>query len=209
MSRFWRYLGSTIANPYRTYNRLLDDPQKLKHGTGAVLLIGVLYTLTVIGLAIVRADISTPPWVAIPAEHYYFWEMFFALPVFTLGWILAAGLVQLVSKAFRGSGSYEGTLAVLGFAMALPSFVTWIPETIGTVLFVSGVMTQKQWLEITSRPGFWQVFAGVYQFVALAWYLVLIPVAVAAAQKLRWWQSTLVGVFTLAVTGLLMFVFIR
>ncbi|PKO24176.1 MAG: hypothetical protein CVU38_00025 [Chloroflexi bacterium HGW-Chloroflexi-1] len=56
-------------------------------------------------------------------------------------------------------------------------FVTWIPETIGTVLMLTGVMTQAEWLEIIARPGFWQLFTQVYQFVALAWFLLLFPLA--------------------------------
>jgi len=88
-------------------------------------------------------------------------------------------------------------------------FVTWIPETIGTILLLLGVMTQKEWLEMTARPGFWQVFTIAYQLVALGWYLVLLPTAVSAAQRLRWWQAGIVGILTLVVFGLLMFVFIR
>ncbi len=42
---------------------------------------------------------------------------------------------------------------------------------------LTGVMTQAEWLEIIARPGFWQLFTQVYQFVALAWFLLLFPLA--------------------------------
>lgn len=96
MGRFWTYLGGTVIRPRSTFARLLTDPQRLAHGVRVVLFIGILYTLTVAGLAIARAEISAPAWIAIPAEEYYFWEIFFAMPVVILGWILAAGLVQLL-----------------------------------------------------------------------------------------------------------------
>ncbi|MGD2142952.1 MAG: hypothetical protein PVF54_00590 [Anaerolineae bacterium] len=92
MGRFWAYLGGTVIEPRGTFRRLLDDPKRLTYGVDAMGFIGVFYTLTVVGLAIVKAEIVTPPWVAIPAESYYFWEIFFAAPVFLGGWILAAGL---------------------------------------------------------------------------------------------------------------------
>jgi hypothetical protein len=209
MGPFWSYLGGTVVKPSSTFHRLLADPRKLVHGIGVVLLIGILYTLTVIGLALVGAKIMTPAWIAIPADKYYFWEIFFALPVCILGLILAAGLVQLMSKAFKGEGTFEGNFAVLGFALAVPMFLTWVPETVGTILFLLNVMSQKEWLEITANPGFWHVFAAAYQLVAVAWYLVLFPVAVSAAQKLRWWQGAVVGVMTVAIVGLVMFIFIR
>ncbi|MFQ6084550.1 MAG: YIP1 family protein [Candidatus Aminicenantia bacterium] len=209
MPSFWSYMGGTVIKPHSTFSRLLIDPRQLIHGAKALLLIGVLYTLTVIGLAIVRAEIVFPAWIAIPAEDYYFWEIFFALPVYLLGWILAAGLVQLLSKVFKGSGTFEGNLAVLGFAITIPAFVTWIPETIGTILFLLGVMTQKEWMELASRPGFWYFFAVVYQVVALAWYIVLFWIAVAVTQKLHWWQAAIVGTLTIAIIGFVMIIFIR
>ena len=209
MKRFWAYLGGTVIRPRSTFTRLVADPHHLAYGVGAQALIGLLYTLTVIGLAMVKAKIMVPPWVAIPAESYYFWEIFFAAPVFLAGWILAAGIVQLLSKPFGGTGTFEGTLAVLGFAMTVPAFVTWIPETLGTILMLTGVMTQEQWLAIIAQPGFWQVFAQVYQFVALGWYFLLIPLAVAAAQKARWWGAVVIGLLTLGIVGLWIFLFIR
>ena len=209
MRRFWAYLGGTVIRPHSTFTRLLADPHHLAYGVGVTALMGLLYTLTVIGMAIVKMEITTPPWLIIPAENYYFWQIFFAAPVFLAGWILAAGLVQLLSKPFGGAGTFEGTLAVLGFAMTIPCFVTWIPETLGTVLMLTGVMTQEQWLAITARPGFWQIFAQAYLFVALGWYLLLFPIAVAVAQKVRWWGAVVVGAVTLVAVGLWNFVFIR
>jgi len=209
MGQFWSYLGGAVINPRRTFNLLLTDPKLLTYGISAVLLIGVLYTLTIIGLAVVGADISAPAWIAIPAEDYYFWEIFFAMPVYFLAWILATGLAHLMSKAFKGRGTFEGTLAVLGFALTIPSFVTWIPETIGTILFLLGVMSQAEWREIIARPGFGQVFAVAYQFIAVAWYLILFPIAIAATQKLRWWQAAIVGTLTVAIVGLVILIFIR
>ncbi len=114
-----------------------------------------------------------------------------------------------MSKAFKGRGTFDSTFAVLGFALTIPSFITWIPETVGTILFLLGVMTQAEWREIVAQPGFWQVFANVYIFVALVWYLVLIPIAVATSQKVNWWQSTIIGTLTAAIVGLVMFIFIR
>ena len=57
-----------------------------------------------------------------------------SMPVVILGWIMAAGVSQLLSKFLGGSGTFEGILSVLGFAVTIPMFVTWIPETVGTIL---------------------------------------------------------------------------
>lgn len=207
--KFLNYLLGTVIKPNDTFNRLVSDSKKLTQSFGAILLIGVLYTLTVIGLAVVRADISAQAWGSIPADEYYCWEILFAMPVVILGWIMAAGIAQLMSKWFGGSGTFEGALAVLGFAVTIPMFVTWIPETIGTILILSGVMSHTDWIEMTSTPGFWQVFGLAYQLAAVAWYVFLFPVAIVQSQRLRWWRAIIVGVVTLAFFGLAMFTFIR
>jgi len=209
VTTFWRYLQGTVVRPHHTFGRLVADSRSLAHGFKAVLLIGTLYTLTVIGLAAVKAEIMAPAWIPISADEYYFWEIFFAMPVVFLGWIVAAGVAQLLSRPFGGSGTFEGTLAVLAFAVTVPTFVTWVPETAGTTLILAGAMTHGDWVEATSRPGFWQVFGLAYQLVAVAWYVFLFPIAVAQAQRLRWRQSVAVGIPTLAVFGLWMFTFIR
>ena len=209
MHTFWSYLAGAVIRPRRTFDRLLEDPQRLGHGSAAILFIGLLYTLTVIGLAVVRADIAFPAWVAIPRESYYFWEIFFAIPVYLAAWILAAGMIQLLCRPCGGRGTFEETLAVLGFAVTLPSFVTWLPETAGVILILLGVLTQAEWWEIIARPGFWQLFSQVYQFVALAWFLLLFPLAVATIQKVRGWQAAIVGGLTVAVIGLVVLIFIR
>jgi hypothetical protein len=61
----------------------------------------VLYTLTVTGFAATHADISSPAWIAIPRESYYFWEIFFAIPVYLAAWILAAGQFLMPPAAPR------------------------------------------------------------------------------------------------------------
>jgi hypothetical protein len=145
----------------------------------------------------------------IPAEVYYFWQIFFALPVFALGWILAAGVFQLASRWFKGKGTFEDSLAILGFAIALPSFVTWLPETLWTVQFLAGSLSEEAWQAMLAQPGLFQVFQVSYQYVALAWYLALFAVAGVVVQKLRWGQAVIVATLAVAVTGLVMVVFIR
>lgn len=87
--------------------------------------------------------------------------------------------------------------------------VAWIPETIGTGLMLAGVMTQREWIKLSEESTFWHVFATGYPFIALAWYLVLFPIAVTVAQRLSWVEGAVVGSVTLALAGFLMLMVIR
>jgi hypothetical protein len=134
--------------------------------------------------------------------------MFFAMPVFFLDWILAAGLSHLLSKGGRGSGSFEGMFAALGFALSIPFFVTWIPETAMAILLLLG-MKQQEWVDMVSQPGLLQIVFLGSQFITCFWLAVLTVVATAAVHKLRWWRAILIGVPTAIVFLAVGIVFIR
>ncbi|MDP2914895.1 MAG: YIP1 family protein [Candidatus Aminicenantes bacterium] len=208
MKSLWRYLGGTITSPVRTFQTLRSDPKKISKGFKAILLMGVLYTVTVALLTAGGALITAPAVISISSENYYFFEIFFALPVVAAGWILAAGFARLLSRWGRGDGTFEDTLAALGFAMTVPMFVTWIPETVFAVLLLLG-MKQEEFMELLEQPGFLQIFAFSSQIVAVVWMLVLIMIAVGVSQKLKWGRAVLVGFLTTVLFMAVMLIFIR
>ncbi len=210
MKSFWYYFFGTVLFPHRAFRKLADDPASLLKGFKALILIGLLYTLAVIGFAVSGAVPSVPIWLSIPAHNYYFWEIFFAMPSFLLGWIMAAGVVQLLGQVgkTKGAGTFEKSLAALGFAVTLPCFITWVPEAWAVILMAMG-MSQEELVEILSTPGFWQAFALFCQIVAVAWMFILFALAVHAIQKLRWLKTFGITVVAWAVFLLMMIIIIR
>jgi len=208
MKSFRGYFLGTIVRPRSTFRTLLADRKQVSKSFKAVLFIGILYTITVAGLAVSGALISAPAFLNLQPENYYFWEMFFAAPVVFLGWILAAGFGHLLSRWGKGAGTFEGTLAALGFAVTVPQLLTWIPETIFVILLLLG-MKQEAFMERTAQPGFWQTFVIAYQAAAVFWMFILVITAIIASQKMRWWRTLLVGLFTTAVFMAVMIIFIR
>ena len=208
MKSYWGYFLGTIFKPRATFRTLLADPKHVSKSFKAVLFVGILYTITVACFAASGALISAPAFINLQPENYYFWEMFFAAPVVFLGWILAAGFGHLLSRWGKGAGTYEGTLAALGFAVTVPQLATWIPETIFVVFLLFG-MKQEEFMERTAQPGFWQTFVIAYQVIAVLWMLILVITAVIVSQKMRWWRSLLIGLLTTAVFMAGMVIFIR
>ncbi len=206
---FLHYLGGAIVAPRRTFTELADDPHAVRRGFEAVLLIGLLYTLTVAGLAYSKSPTFAPPAIALPHETYYVYETFFALLVLVLAWILAAGVAHLLARPLSGKGTFETTLATLAFAFTLGNVVTWVVETTGTVLDLAGIVSTAEWVRISSEPGFWNVFSQAYLWVAMVWMLVLAVVAVWQAEKVRLWQGVICGLAAFATFMAAMFVFIR
>ncbi|MEW6142528.1 MAG: hypothetical protein AB1597_05135 [Chloroflexota bacterium] len=74
---------------------------------------------------------------------------------------------------------------------------------------LAGFLTQAEFIEILTRPGFLQVLFNVYQFIAMAWFIVLFTIAARISQGLSWRKAIPVAVLAVAVVGVLIVVFIR
>jgi hypothetical protein len=208
-SSTWAYFGRFVRHPRQTWTTLLADPARLRYGLLAVLFVGVGYGLTEAGIALSGGTPSTP-WLAIPASEYFKCEALFSAPVTLLCWILAGGVVHLLSKLFRGDGTFDDTLALLGFAIALPTLVSLIPDAARAVLTSAGVMSRPAWEQAISEPGTpdW-LFLWSYMVAYMIGLLCLFPVAVATAQGLRRLPAVIVGLAGAVVYQGVYFIFIR
>jgi hypothetical protein len=191
---FWAYFPRFVRHPRGTWTRLLADPARRRYGFFAVLLVGVGYAVTVGGIARSGGTPSTP-WLAIPREDYFRWEALFVAPVTLLCWVLAAGVVQLLGRLLRGEGAFEDTLALLGFAVALPTLVALIPDALRAALTTLGLQDRRAWEAAVAQPGTadW-LFLWTYMAAYAAGLLGLFPLAVAAVHRLRRWPAVAVGV---------------
>jgi hypothetical protein len=202
---FWLF----VRHPRQSWAQLLADPARLRHGLLAVLVVGVGYAATVEGIAL-SGGTPSRPWLAIPVVDYFRWEALFIAPVTLLCWILATGVMHLLSKLFHGAGTFEDTLALLGFAVALPTLVSLLPDAVRAVLTSVGVLSRAAWEQAVSEPGTpdW-LFLWSYMSAYLVGLLCLFPLSVATAQRLRRWPAVVVGLVGAVVYQGVYVVFIR
>jgi hypothetical protein len=205
----WTYSWRFVLHPRRTWKQLLAEPARLRCGSLAVLFVGIGYALTVCGIA-ASNGMPSAPWIAIPAADYFKWEAMFIAPVTLLCWVLAAGVMHLLSKAFHGRGTFDDTLALLGFAVALPTLISLIPDAARSALTSVGVLKRAMWEEAVSQVGTgdW-LFLWSYMLAYLVGLLVLFPLSVAAAQQLRRWPAVIVGVTGAVVYQGVYLIFVR
>ena len=209
MTSFWTYFIGTCIKPRMTFILLLSEPRRMALAFGSVLLMGVLYTLTAAGNAAAGAQPLMPPLVAIPSESYYSWEILFMIPVYIAGWILAAGIAQALGKLFGGSGDFEETLSVFGFALNIPWYITWMADSVVALLYLSGSMTQAEWKTLVEKPGLWQIVTYSYPLLSLVWLFVLVATAISVVHGLRRWQTLLTTTVTVIALQIVMLIFIR
>jgi len=208
MASMLSYFGGAFIKPRRTFERLLAEPKKFVKGVRVMILIGILFTLTVTALAVAGALLPAPVFIPLAPQNYYFYEIFFAAPVFFIAWLLAAVLTHLGSLVFGGRGSFKATAAALAFAFAVPAFLMWLPQNVFAGFLLLG-MSQEEFMSYTAVPGPWQTGALVYQGLALLFLIAGAVKAVSVVRKLKGISALLVGLFAAGVFAVIVGIFIR
>jgi hypothetical protein len=205
----WAYFAAFVRHPTRTWAQLLSDPARLRYGFLAVLTVGLGYAVTIAGIAWSGGTPSLP-WLAIPPAEYFKWEVLFVAPVTVLCWVLAGGVMHLLSKPFGGRGTFDDTLASLGFAIALATFISLIPDAIRALLTSLGVINRAAWERAVYEPGTADfVFLWAYMIAYMLALLSLLPVSVVWSQRLQRWPAIVVGIAGAVVYQGVYFIFIR
>jgi hypothetical protein len=203
------YFAAFVRHPAQTSGQLLSDPARLRYGFFAVLTVAFGYAVTIAGIAW-SGGVASPPWLVIPQAEYFKWEVLFVAPVTVLCWVLAGGVVHLLSKPFGGRGSYDDTLALLGFAIAFATFITLIPDAIRALLTSVGVMGRAAWEQAISQPGTPDfVFLWVDIIAYMLALLCVFPVVAAWSQRLQKWPAILIGIVGAVLYQGVYFIFIR
>jgi hypothetical protein len=99
---------------------------------------------------------------------------------------------------------------LLGFAVAVPTLVSLVPDAIRAALTTAGLMNRAAWEQAVSEPGTPDfLFLWAYMIAYVLGLLCLFPVSIATAQRLQRWPAVLVGVLGAFVYQGVYLIFIR
>jgi hypothetical protein len=193
------YLG-TILRPRRTFDALMADSRRLRYGSIAITISAVLYTLVYVFLNLGGgAPSSFTPWLAIPKEVYYHYNLFFLAPSMFLAWILAAGVAQLLSKPFSGKGTFEDTLSVFGFAISIACLPALLHDLTDSFLGAIGVLDLRWYESALNSPTIWRTILLTLYSLYFIMFFVLFPKGTGAAQRIARGPAIFVGVLAFAI----------
>jgi hypothetical protein len=63
------------------------------------------------------------PLLKIDIQKYYFVQSFYEAPLVFAMWLLAAGVIHVLSKSFGGRGNFDTTVTMTGYSLWAPWFV--------------------------------------------------------------------------------------
>jgi hypothetical protein len=210
MSSFGRFYLGTLMHPEKTFTTLLAQPGKLRHAFGAIGIVMTLYTLVYVNLTIGGgAPSAFTPWLAIPKEQYYFYNRFLLAPSLFAGWLLAAGVIHLTSKAVGGVGSFEDTLCLLAFSISIACLASLLHDLPDTFLGAIGVLDLKAYEVKLNSPTIWRAILWILYVTSAILFIWLFWTAVRVSQRVRRLPAFGIGLLGYAVYQVMFVVFNR
>ena len=195
MNSFGKYYFGVITRPRRTFDALMADGRRLRFGLFALTISAILYLFVYIFLTMAGGAPSVfTPFLAIPLDQYYAYNRFFVLPSIFAGWILAAGVAQLLSRPFGGKGTFEDNLSVFGYAIGIAVLASLLHDLPDTFLGAIGVLDLKAYEIALNSPTIWRTILWICYGLSFVLFLVFFPKAVGAAQRIRSGPAIFVGI---------------
>lgn len=207
-SNFLKYYVGTITRPRLTFGDLIVDRKYLSMSFIAVSITAILYTFVYVFL-IFGGGQPFKPWLDIPSETYYRYNVFFCAPSMFLGWILASGVVHSVTRFITKSGSFEQTLAVFGFGLSIASWTTGIHDVLTSFLGAVHVINQHDYELALNSPTIWRTILWILMIAYLMWFMILFSKGVKTVYRLTTTQSVILGILRFFVYQLFFLIFNR
>jgi len=199
-SSFW--LG-TVVSPRRTLKQILQE--NIWFGIGSVLLYDLLYVITAIFLVINHLRPVMSPFLLINEESYYFWQLFFTVPVCLFGWVILGGVAYLLAtKLLKANSLFWNYLNVLGFSFYIPCIITiWLPETLVASIYPNA------WGTPSLVSPFLDWVGQIYLWAGFGWAFALSVLAIKQVSGTSWLKSAFIALISIAVTMGFYIIFIR
>lgn len=205
----WRYHLDMLRRPRQAMELLLSDPRRLGLSFRAVGQVALLYAVAIFLIHLGDGVSLIPAWLALPEDELFLWESLFVGPV-TIGcWLLSAAVVQVLARAAGGHGSFEDTLAALGLAVAVPTYISGVPDLLSGLARALGWVDPAAWADAIGRLSPESIVLWTYMSLYLIVLVALFLRAVSAAHRLGPLVGVAVGIAGVVVYQGVYFVFIR
>jgi hypothetical protein len=182
-----------FLHPLESFRYLLLDRHRGARGFVAMFTVGMLYTLVAHFLDRLHAPPVPPPFLAIPADRYFHWATYFYTLSMLAAWVLASAILQVSSRLLGGWGTFEDTLALAGWASALGTLATLLPDLTLTSVQVMGLADYGTWRYSVDHGGAWFYIVWAYLLLYGALFLVFYTAVVRVVHRLSVGKSALVG----------------
>lgn len=199
-----------FIRPDSTFDLILDRKSTLKYGFFALLVPIIGYTLFYIMAWKAGGAPSTfKPWLALPVEEYFRYDIFLTLPGYYMAWLGASCTVFLISRLMHGTGSFENILAVIGFGIGIATWSAMLHDLTDALLSTLGVIKMQEYEKLLNEPTFWRYLLLTLYTVYFFWFMYLFSIGIRKVQRFGWARSVFLALIGLVTFQVILFIFIR
>lgn len=200
----------TILKPGKTFKELLANEKSFSMGFAFILIPIVAYTLMYVFLTIGHGAPSVfTPWLNIPKEDYYSINRFLLAPSMILCWISASSVIQILSRVFKGTGTFEQTLTIIALSISISMWGGLIHDLPMSFFSAVGVIDARQHEIDMNSPTIFRTLLWICYSIYFIAFLSLFPLAVRVVHKLTITKSIVIGWIGFIIFQLIFFVFNR
>ncbi len=167
-----RFLLRVYAAPREVFGELGGHPARSAIGAVAMVGMSVLYAIVPVFLAILDGVPVPEPFLRIPSDRYFYWAAYFYLPALLAGWVFGSAVFQILARSLGGLGTFEDTLALVGFATATATAAALIPDLLVTTVQIAGLMDYGAWRQSVDGFGPWFFLTWAYLIAYAVLFLV-------------------------------------
>lgn len=215
---FFGYIWGIIVRPKKTF----DELAQLTSIRYAVMLPILIYLLQYLNLLLysvfgydwlgTRRELTDPTFVGffgrmpIGLEDYLPIFFYMMVPLLILlGPVIVPGLAQVLSKLWRGQGTFEQMINTLGFAQAPAALYAVLLNDMILAGVPANLIANHPYAFTAAMNGefgalwstiVWAYMFGIYIFGAGLWTVVLGAIAIQRVQRIPWWAATLIMLFS-------------
>lgn len=207
---FWKIYFGMFFKPTNTFKLIFESNDSLKYGFFAFLVPALGYTLFYIMAYFSGGSPSTfKPWLALPIEHYFMYDIFLTIPGYYLSWIGASATVYLISRLLKGYAKYDNILAIIGFGIGIATWSSLLHDLTDAFLSVIGLINMQEYEKLLNEPTFWRGMLLTLYAIYFIWFLSLFSIGIKIAQGFSIVKSIIVALIGLITFQLILLIFIR
>jgi len=210
MKAFIKNYLRTFLRPKKSFESLLGNEKYYRLGFLFILIPIIAYTLMYIFLTIGKGAPSVfTPWLNIPKENYYAVNRFLLAPSMLIGWLIATSVIQILSRLFRGTGTFEQTLSVVALSISIAMWGGLMHDLPMSFLSAVGVIDARQHEIAMNSPTIFRTMLWISYSIYLILFVILFPLTVKVVHKLSTGKSIFIGVFAFAIFQMIFLIFNR
>lgn len=209
-AHFYSAYFRMFYKPQSTFRWVFENNLGLRYGFFAILVPAIGYTLFYIMAWYAGGSPSTfKPWLSLPIEHYFKYDIFLTLPGYYLSWIGASATVYLISRLLGGPASFDQMLAVIGFGIGIATWSSMLHDLTDAFLSTIGVIDMREYEKLLNGPTFWRGLLLTLYVLYFIWFMTLFTLGIRVAQRFSFLKSAVIALIGLAVFQVILLLFIR